>query len=68
MEVNCVSDLDEMLTINDVCQHLRIERKKAYRLCKLDSFPAIKVGKSYVIPKGLYLKWLKAYVGKEILL
>ena len=46
----------------------KIEKKKAYNLCKLDTFPAIKIGNTYSIPKRLYLKWLGENVGKKVYL
>lgn len=66
MKINYEEDFEEMLSIDALCEHLKIEKKKAYELCKLDTFPAIKIGKSYVIPKRLYYKWLGENIGRTI--
>lgn len=68
MKTDYSVDFEEMMNIDDLCSHLKIEKKKAYNLCKLDTFPAIKIGNTYSIPKRLYLKWLGENVGKKVYL
>lgn len=68
MKVDYKQDFEDMMTINDLCDHLHIERKKAYKICQLDTFPAIRIGKQYVIPRRLYLQWLRDNVGNQIVL
>lgn len=58
-----------MLTIEDVMDNLHIASKTtAYKLFKLDSFPSIKIGKSYVVPMNAYNKWIKNVTNSEIYL
>lgn len=63
-----ISDLDEMLTVKDICDHLKIKERTVYKMCAISSFPAIKIGKAYRIPKKEYEKWIKNYIGKPILI
>ena len=50
--------MDEMLTPTDIQKHLKIGRNKTYQLIQLSSFPKIKIGNTYRIPKEKYLKWI----------
>ena len=50
-----MSDLEEMLTPMDIMNHLKLGRNKTYALIKLNSFPKIKIGNTYRIPKDKYL-------------
>lgn len=43
--------MDEMLTPTDIQKHLKIGRNKTYQLIQLSSFPKIKIGNTYRIPK-----------------
>ena len=60
-----IQETDEMLTINDIRNHLGIGRDTAYSLVKLSTFPSIKIGRTYLIPLSEYKKWLTKSVGKE---
>lgn len=60
--------LDEMLTPDDIMKHLKIGRNKAYQLIRLSSFPKIKIGNTYRIPKAKYLKWINENVKRKIYL
>lgn len=62
------NDLEEMLTVQDICKHLKVKERTVYKMCAISSFPAIKIGKTYRIPKKEYEKWIKIYIGKDILL
>lgn len=68
MKIDYNQDFEKMMTIDDLCDHLGIERKKAYKLVQLDTFPVIKIGKAYIIPKRLYFKWLSEHMGEEMLI
>lgn len=68
MKINYNEDFDEIWTINDICDHLKIERKKAYELFKITTFPGFKLGKSYRVSKRLYFKWLAEISGKKVYL
>ena len=51
-------DLEEMLTPIDIMNHLKLGRNRTYDLIKLSSFPKIKIGNTYRIPKDKYIKWV----------
>lgn len=59
---------NEMLTVKDVMEHLKIGKNKVYQLIQLKSFPKIKLGNTYRIPKEEYLKWIKDNTRKEVYL
>ena len=61
-------DLEEYITVQYVCNHLKIKERTVYKICAISSFPAIKIGKTYRINKNQYEKWLKSNIGKTILL
>lgn len=60
--------MDEMLTPTDIQKHLKIGRNKTYQLIQLSSFPKIKIGNTYRIPKEKYLKWISDNIRKTIFL
>ena len=60
--------MDEMLTPTDIQKHLKIGRNKTYQLIQLSSFPKIKIGNTYRIPKEKYLKWISDNIRTTILL
>ena len=52
--------LEQLMTIEETMEYLHINsRKKMYKLCHLDSFPAIKIGKSFVVSAEGLKKWIK---------
>ena len=59
-------DLEEMLTPMDVMNHLKLGRNKTYQLIQLSSFPKIKIGNTYRIPKDKYIKWVSDNIKKTI--
>lgn len=60
--------MDEMLAPTDIQKHLKIGRNKTYQLIQLSSFPKIKIGNTYRIPKEKYLKWISDNIRKTIFL
>lgn len=60
--------MDEMLTPTDIQKHLKIGRNKTYQLIQLSSFPKIKIGNTYRVPKEKYLKWISDNIRKTIFL
>lgn len=61
-------ELEPYLTPQDIMKHLQLGRDKAYEICRLPGFPAIKIGQSYRIDPEEYKKWLKRNNGKEVVL
>lgn len=66
MKVNYSEDLDEIWTVKEVCEYLKIEKKKAYKLFKISTFPAVKLGNEYRVPKRLFQKWFIENLGKIV--
>ncbi len=61
-----LTGMEEMLTVKDVQNHLGICREKAYKLVQLKSFPRMKIGNRYVIPKSEYQKWIAKNTYRDI--
>ncbi len=59
---------DEFITPEDIMKHLKIGRNKTYQLIHLNSFPKLKIGNTYRIPKKQYNKWLNTNLKKTIYL
>lgn len=58
----------EMLTVKDIQQHLCLSKNIVYQLIQMDSFPKIKIGNSYRIPKDKYEKWIEQNIRREIII
>ena len=52
-------EVEKYLTPKDIQQHLQIGKDKAYKLCALKGFPAIKINSTYRINSSKYFKWLQ---------
>lgn len=57
-EMSTISTLSDLLTIDEMCKFLGISPKTGYRLIKGGEIKAIKVGRSYRIPKQHLLEFL----------
>lgn len=62
------TELDEMLTPEDIMNHLKLGKNRTYQLIHLSSFPKIKIGNTYRIPKIKYIKWIESNVNKKVFL
>ena len=62
------NDMEKLLTIKDVQEHLQLGRNRVYQLIKIESFPKIKIGNTYRIPKREYLEWVQNNIGKTVFL
>lgn len=51
--------MNELLTVMEMAEFLRISRSKAYNIVKQENFPKIKIDKSIRIIKAELLKWLQ---------
>lgn len=60
--------MEQFLTIKDVQNHLQLGRNRVYQLIKIDSFPKVKIGNTYRIPKQKYLEWIENNIGKTVFL
>lgn len=63
-----MDDMERLLTIKDIQEHLQIGRNRVYQLIKIDSFHKIKIGNTYRIPKQKYLEWIQNNIGKTVFL
>ena len=59
---------DEMLTPKDIQNHLKLGKNKTYELINISSFPKIRIGNTFRIPKKKYLEWLNKNIRKTIYL
>ena len=53
-----ISELPDLLTIDEICKFLEVSLKTGYRLIKGGEIKAVKVGRSYRIPKQHLLEFL----------
>ena len=51
---------NETLTARDIKQSLNISINAAYNLIHSKSFPVIRIGNSFRIPKATFYEWLKS--------
>ncbi len=63
-----MDDMERLLTIKDIQGHLQIGRNRVYQLIKIDSFPKVKIGSTYRIPKREYIEWVQNNIGKTVFL
>ncbi len=49
----------EILTVEDVCEYLRIPRSTLYKLARDKKIPAFRVGKHWRFKKEKIEKWLE---------
>ena len=61
-------DSKDFFTPSDLIKILPIGRDKVYELIRSPGFPAVKIGRTYIIKKTSFEKWLKTYEGKEYFL
>lgn len=58
----------EMYTVEDIQSLMGCSRKKAYLIVNNSTFPKIKIGRQFFIPKSEYQKWVKRHLYKSIAL
>lgn len=56
---------DEILTVPEAAELLKISAKTAYAWSHMDGFPAMKLGNTVRIPRSLLLSWVEAQATKE---
>jgi excisionase family DNA binding protein len=57
--------LPSVLTVRDFMDATRSSRSKTYRMIRCKQIPAVKVGKTILIPKAVVLKLLTPEMDKE---
>jgi len=50
------SGLDELLTVNEVADYLRVSRVTAWRWCQQGLIPAFRIGRTWRIPRDELLE------------
>lgn len=54
-----VEDSIKMLTVDEVKEVLKLGKDKVYAIFRRDDFPAIRIGKRFVVEEGALKKWLQ---------
>lgn len=62
------SDDMQMLKVKDLQNILNVGRERAYALMKTKGFPAIQIGKTYVVSKASLKEWVENNEGRKIIL
>ena len=57
-----------LYTTTDIQEIFKLGKSKAYELIRSKSFPSIKIGRSYYIPKVALEKWLASNINQSIIL
>lgn len=47
-------DLEQYITVQELCGLLRISQTTAYRMIKEQQIPAVKIGRRYKIPRSMF--------------
>lgn len=55
-------DMEQYITVQELCQMLRISQTTAYRMIKENQIPAVKFGRRYKIPKSMFEKLNPRYL------
>ena len=50
--------MDEMLTVKQLQQHLKLSKQGAYNLVNRPDFPTVRVGRKILIPVGKLKEWI----------
>lgn len=50
---------DEILTVREAAQLLKISEATAYNWAHIEGFPAVKIGNCIRIPRALLLEWME---------
>lgn len=55
-----LNEYPDVLKVSDTCQILGIGRNKAYELANSNQFPTKRIGRTILIPKSTFVKWLNS--------
>ena len=58
----------EILKVSDIQKHLGTSKNRAYEIVKMKSFPKIKIGHRYYIPKDKYEEWIDNNIKRKLFL
>lgn len=54
--------MENVLTVMDVSERLRVSLPTAYRIVNSSDFPVIRVGRAIRIPEAAFVRWLEKQV------
>lgn len=54
-----------VLNAYDIAHILEIGLNSAYNLMHREGFPALRVGKKWLVPREAFMRWLNEQAGKE---
>lgn len=60
------TELDELLTVQDIMDYFNISYNKVYSLMKVKGFPNFRIGRTYYIPKKEFISWVSDHATKNI--
>lgn len=69
MENNISIDRNKtiMFSINEFCRMSELSRPTVYALLHAEGFPALRVGRRWVIPARAAEAWLEKNIGRQVL-
>lgn len=53
-----INEYPDVMTVEDMCEYLRISTKTGYKLLRNGTIQCLKPGKSYLIPKKFVLEFI----------
>lgn len=56
---------DEILTVQEAAQLLKISEKTAYEWIHIDGFPCVRIGRCRRIPRSLLMEWVRDRARKD---
>jgi excisionase family DNA binding protein len=67
MEEKTMSEI-EYLTVKQVCDIIPLGKSTIYKIFHLDGFPAVKIGRRYMVEKSELMEWIKSREGKQVII
>lgn len=58
-----LDEFQDLLTVDELAEYLRVGKRKAYELCNQKGFPVIRLGMAYRIPRKALDLWLQRQAG-----
>lgn len=59
------ADNDEVLTVREAAQLLKISEKTAYDWTHIEGFPCVRIGRCRRIPRSLLMEWVRDRARKD---
>lgn len=55
-----LENVDDILTVSDVCKKLKMGENMVYKLLKNGTIKSVRVGRKYLIPKDYIISFIKS--------